>query len=81
MDLIITNADWICLITRNESHIDHPVHVRDPGIPDHYSILVKLRLRKRSIPRKDVLYRNLKIIDYDNLYAKRLISCPGLPKL
>lgn len=52
MDLIITNADWICtIITRNESHIVHSVHVGDPGIPDYYAVLVKLRLRKRSIPR------------------------------
>ena len=52
MDLIITNADWICMIiNRNKSHIVHSVHVGDPGIPDYYAVLVKLRLRKRSIPR------------------------------
>ena len=58
LDLILTRYD--------NCDIVNSISVIDPGISDHYSVMAKICLKKPNHQRREVSYRNLKSINYDN---------------
>ena len=54
------------IITRSEEDIINSVLISDPGISDHYAVNAKLRHEKPIHPRKEVFYRKLKSINYQD---------------
>lgn len=61
LDLIITRRD--------DANIIASTSVRDPGISDHFAVIAKLRIDKQLPPKREIIYRKLKDIDYSKLLS------------